>query len=535
MAISSGDKVKGKLSAAFFNRTDLTNEWYQRNKALGEGGSAQPTPTNNVTVLIRNNTGVDLRRGEVVELDGSLLTAPDPRVLSFSGVEPDLTHVGWGITLQQIPDESMDDVLCLGVCIAFVNILDETHEYADRASGEIVLQSAAKGPVKILHKPTGGTPPEERECVVQIMDEVEVQVKYIRYDHLPAAYGGPGTLGISGSAATTNGNISPTDRQIFPKLWQNAYSINSSGDLEANTETGYCVNLSSLPLLTGWAVATKLPSKHPDFGDVWAVLPNTPSHQTSANFSWLTEESSGDWTIDDGDAFLVRGSGTGLNSSGRTSWCFPYGGDVMLSHVGWWKVTFGYTGYISSYAWIDHTSGAQSAGTAHTHVYKQPAGCEVKFGIHRNFNPGTTTLGSIATPAYGHTDWEMKNYHPGPDLTLGSARRKTFEKTCFIETDFAPWHGQHHTRLSLYIQPTFETYTDNAANPDPPQFKLQRAWMSIEPARYVTTTTTTIQNIDKVGCGANQYPGGYSGGSGTFVWYGGGSAPIFIDKDGVTI
>jgi hypothetical protein len=170
--ISSGDKVKGKLSARFFNRGEQVFDWYERNKARGEGAIPQTTPINNVTALIRNNTGIDLRRGEVVEFDGSLLTQPDPRVLSFSGVTPDLTRVGWGITLQQIPSGSMNEVLCLGLCIAHVQFSDESHQYADRVAGQRVLNSAGTGPAKILHKGIANPSSEgEFECLVQIMDE----------------------------------------------------------------------------------------------------------------------------------------------------------------------------------------------------------------------------------------------------------------------------------------------------------------------------------------------------------------------------
>lgn len=64
------------------------------------------------------------------------------------------------------------ECLVVGTCLARVNITNEGHKYADRVSGSRVPQSAASGPVKILIKPTGSTPPEKRECLVQLMDEV---------------------------------------------------------------------------------------------------------------------------------------------------------------------------------------------------------------------------------------------------------------------------------------------------------------------------------------------------------------------------
>lgn len=167
--VTSGQRVP-RPSAMFHNDlVDLVNA--RLRSQLGKGEQPQHNPRNYNKVKVKNSTGGDLRRGEVVEFTDFLLTELEQDYLWFEGSEPDLTKCGWGVTLKPIPSTEIDEVLCIGVCIAYVNILDEDHQYANRAAGELVLQSAATGPVKILHKPTGGTPPEERECVVQIMDE----------------------------------------------------------------------------------------------------------------------------------------------------------------------------------------------------------------------------------------------------------------------------------------------------------------------------------------------------------------------------
>lgn len=185
MNINAGDPVKGKLSAGFFRDTGQMLDWYKRRKALGEGGAPPTaTPINNCVVWVRNNTGSDLRRGEVVELNGGLLNPQDPRYLPFAGATPNLNRVGWGVTLQQIPSGSIDDCLLLGVCIAYVVITDESHKYAERVSGSNVLRSTARGPAKILQKmPSTGSVPAERECVVQLMDEGGDAVEIVEVYH----------------------------------------------------------------------------------------------------------------------------------------------------------------------------------------------------------------------------------------------------------------------------------------------------------------------------------------------------------------
>jgi hypothetical protein len=169
--VSPGDKAN-RPSAHLHNvDVDIRNHWLREGpwKQLQQPSA---TPRNYSKTKVRNSTGGNLRRGEVVEFSDFVFTQIKPDALWFVGTTPDLTNVGWGVTLKPIVDGEIGECLVLGICIAHVMIEDESHEYAAREDGETVLKSQASvGPVKILHKPTGGTPPEERECVVQIMDE----------------------------------------------------------------------------------------------------------------------------------------------------------------------------------------------------------------------------------------------------------------------------------------------------------------------------------------------------------------------------
>lgn len=125
-------------------------------------------------LVVSNATGVDVRGGEVLELDGSPLTKLANASRWLVGRTPNLTRFGWGVTLEPIKHHATNrfgPLLTRGVCTAYVNILDESHKYAQRIDGSRVLQSTGRGPVTILHKPTGSTPPHERECLVQIGDD----------------------------------------------------------------------------------------------------------------------------------------------------------------------------------------------------------------------------------------------------------------------------------------------------------------------------------------------------------------------------
>jgi hypothetical protein len=170
--VSAGDPVRGKLSAGFFRDTGQMLDWYKRNKARGEGGNPNfPAQDSHVTVMVKNNSGEVVRRGEVLEFNGSLLAPLRTDAILVAGDTPDLTNVGWGVLLEPAETGKIRECLIVGTCLAFVNVTDESHKYANRAEDSRVLQSAASGPVKLIFKPTGGTPPEERECIVQLVDE----------------------------------------------------------------------------------------------------------------------------------------------------------------------------------------------------------------------------------------------------------------------------------------------------------------------------------------------------------------------------
>jgi hypothetical protein len=192
-----------RLSHGDANRYEQHYDWWRRNKAYGEGGGNPLSPVNFSKVMAANFTGQQIYIGDVCEFDGNPFpdvdpaeNYPDPRNDRWlKAVVPNGERIGWGIALDPIgPATGVDReggwFLTLGVCHAIVKIVDNDHKYAEREAGEQVLRSAAKGPVKILHKPTGGSLPERRLCLVQLMDESGDTVEVVEVHHPSPAVDG---------------------------------------------------------------------------------------------------------------------------------------------------------------------------------------------------------------------------------------------------------------------------------------------------------------------------------------------------------
>jgi hypothetical protein len=190
--IKKGDDI----TAVFLNRHDEAADWVLRNKLRGEGGSLKSAPADFAKVMAANYTGQQIYIGDVCEFDGNPFPDidpaeqyPDPRNDRWvKAVTPNAERIGWGIALDPIISATGDDreagwFLTVGVCHAIVKIVDNDHKYAEREAGEQVLRSAAKGPVKILHKPAGGSLPERRLCLVQLMGEGGDSVEIVEVYH----------------------------------------------------------------------------------------------------------------------------------------------------------------------------------------------------------------------------------------------------------------------------------------------------------------------------------------------------------------
>lgn len=163
--VTPGQKASAP-SAQFHNDlVDLLN-------AQKLGGNARlrqghHTPKDFCLVKARNSSGGNVRRGEVLEFTAELLTDKEQQYPWFTGDLNSGDYPGWGITRWPIPSGEIDEVVCVGVCLAYVDVLDIDHPFADRKISSLTLESGETGAVKII-SPLSGT--GEQLLWVQLMD-----------------------------------------------------------------------------------------------------------------------------------------------------------------------------------------------------------------------------------------------------------------------------------------------------------------------------------------------------------------------------
>lgn len=157
--VSPGQPIP-RSASLWNNLIGAANEYAARQ--LGQPGRLKTPLIPTDVIKIKNSSGAQVRLGEVLEISGFLLSDVVRDSLWFDGDTPDGTRP-FGIVLQDMPTAAIDRAQVSGVCVALVNVTDESHDYAVVASGELVLQSAGTGPVRILYKPTGTG---EKTCAV---------------------------------------------------------------------------------------------------------------------------------------------------------------------------------------------------------------------------------------------------------------------------------------------------------------------------------------------------------------------------------
>lgn len=124
--------------------------------------SSPPLTTARSASLIRilNDTGDDLDRGRIVGLDEPIFVPEETseaaalREVAMIGVVPTTDHLGkFAVLLEPAPTDTVVRAWVDGVCWARVNVVDETHTYADIEDGETgALKSCFDGSAQILWK-----------------------------------------------------------------------------------------------------------------------------------------------------------------------------------------------------------------------------------------------------------------------------------------------------------------------------------------------------------------------------------------------
>ena len=126
------------------------------------GSQQGPLTTTRTSTIVRvlNDTGSNLDRGRVVGLEEPIFVPEETSVdaflreVAFIGVTPTTDHIGkFAVLMEPAPPDVVVRAWVAGVCMARVNVVDETHTYADVEDGETgALKSSFDGSAQILWK-----------------------------------------------------------------------------------------------------------------------------------------------------------------------------------------------------------------------------------------------------------------------------------------------------------------------------------------------------------------------------------------------
>jgi hypothetical protein len=156
----------GTISAGEFNRHVDAADLVLGRQQLGTPSPPLRLDYDTNLVTVKNVTGANRRRGEIVELTNSPLPDFSSGQLWANAVA--ITSSGhFGVLLNPLAANAIGNRDCQvgGICTALVNVTSSTHNAARSSAGSHVLQSAASGSVRIIQKPVGTG---EKTCLVQL-------------------------------------------------------------------------------------------------------------------------------------------------------------------------------------------------------------------------------------------------------------------------------------------------------------------------------------------------------------------------------
>lgn len=152
---SPGEKINKVPATVWNNAMDAGQAWAAQQLSTGAPSAGTPRITD--IVKVRNDTGQDMSRGEVLCLDDFVLTDLAFDALWFSGKLPTTAEKPYGVLLDPIPHQASGAQLfgrlqMSGVCIAKIDKISDAHKFAHIASGDNQLQTDTNGQAQILFK-----------------------------------------------------------------------------------------------------------------------------------------------------------------------------------------------------------------------------------------------------------------------------------------------------------------------------------------------------------------------------------------------
>ena len=114
---------------------------------------------------LKNTTGSSIVAGRVLQVGTSIITTLEEESLWLNGIAPapnGLDEIL--ISLDPVPNDEYGWFQGVGYCVAAVNIVHESHPFADVDSGSTLLQSKWHGRARIVKKASTGT--GEKQCLI---------------------------------------------------------------------------------------------------------------------------------------------------------------------------------------------------------------------------------------------------------------------------------------------------------------------------------------------------------------------------------
>lgn len=158
---SPGEKIH-KVPATVWNNAMDAGEWWKGQHLTTQSPLLAALREADI-VKVRNDTGQDMARGEVLSLNNFVLTDYASDAIWFSGVVPTSseappTSKPYGVLLDPIKHQASGDqhfgrLAVSGVCIAKINNVSSDHPYAHVvASTKQLATNASSGQAQILHR-----------------------------------------------------------------------------------------------------------------------------------------------------------------------------------------------------------------------------------------------------------------------------------------------------------------------------------------------------------------------------------------------
>jgi len=148
---SSGEKFKAPPAVIWNNMVEAGRAW--ADDQLSSGVPERPRPRQTDVIKVRNETGANRAKGEVVGFDGFVLTDLDADSIWLKAAA---TKRGrhFAVLKHPVSTDEVVEAQMSGVCVGRVNVTNLAHRAARLPSdGTYILQSSFSGPIDLLWTP----------------------------------------------------------------------------------------------------------------------------------------------------------------------------------------------------------------------------------------------------------------------------------------------------------------------------------------------------------------------------------------------